>query len=228
MAMNPEFVNGNVRADCPDCGVPVTFEFRSTDGSGEFGSVIKQGSFPFNGKTYSRVIYKTLRCSVCSRPAVATVYCGNSYSNGSIGDFWPTSRPKEILPDETPDYIINELREAEACMEAKAWRASAAMLRSTLEKTLNANGYNQRNLYQKIETVGNDGVITSARRQRAQDLIRTLGNDVLHDDWREVNSEEVKAVYKYVSRIIEDFYDDRETVVSVLVEKQRISNNNNA
>lgn len=111
-------------------------------------------------------------------------------------------------------------------MESKAWRASAAMLRSTLEKTLKANGYNERNLYQKIEAAGVDGVITSARRQRAQDLIRTLGNDVLHDDWRKVDAEEVQAAYRYVSRIVEDFYDDRETVESVLLQKGRTQNNN--
>ena len=222
--MNPEFVNGNVVAICPDCGVPVTFEYKSSDGSGEFGSVIKQSSHTYEGRTYSRIIYKTLRCSVCYRPGVATVHCNNSYATDSkLGNFWPSSMPKEKVPKLTPDFIIKELREAEACMEANAWRASAAMLRSTLEKTLIANGYNERNLYQKIEAAGQDGVITSARRQRAQDLIRTLGNDVLHDEWREVEAKEVQAAYKYVSRIIEDFYDDRDTVISVLEQSERLS-----
>jgi hypothetical protein len=39
--MEPVFVEGNIRADCPDCGVPSTFEYRNPDeGGAEFGSVI--------------------------------------------------------------------------------------------------------------------------------------------------------------------------------------------
>ena len=221
--MTPEFVTGNVRADCPDCGVPTTFEYKSSEGSGEFGSVIKNFGHKYDGVDYSRIIYKTLRCCVCGRPGVATVHCNNSYaSNSKLEKFWPSSKPTEVVPDLTPDFIVKELREAESCMEVNAWRASAAMLRSTIEKTLIANSYNERNLYLKIEAAGKDGVITSARRQRAQDLVRTLGNDVLHDEWREVAPEEVEAAYKYVSRIIEDFYDDRDTVVSVLEQAGRL------
>jgi hypothetical protein len=52
----------------------------------------------------------------------------------------------------------------------EAWRGAAALLRSTLEKTLIAKGYErdgESNLYRKIEAAGADGVITSGRRQRA-------------------------------------------------------------
>jgi hypothetical protein len=39
-----------------------------------------------------------------------------------------------------------------------------------------------------------------------------LGNDVLHDDWREVLPGEYEDAHKYTQRILEDFYDDRPTV----------------
>jgi hypothetical protein len=64
----------------------------------------------------------------------------------------------------------------------------------------------------KIDEAASDGVITEARRKRAHDDIRVLGNDVLHDEWREVKEEEVSGAHQYIQRILEDFYDDRASV----------------
>lgn len=221
--MEPKFVAGNVKADCPDCGVPSTFEFRDPAGGGEFGTIIENGRHLFENAPYDRVICKLLRCTVCNRPGIAKLHSKNNYATESALEyFWPTTIPHKRIPMGVPDFIQNELREAELCMSSNAWRAAAAMLRSTLEKTLIANGYEDRNLYQKIESAGSDGIITSSRRQRAQDLVRTLGNDVLHDEWREVTRHEVDSAHKYVARIIEDLYDDRATVVKVLTEKGKV------
>jgi len=220
--MEPVFVEGNIRADCPDCGVPSTFEYRNPDeGGAEFGSVILNKQHNYKSAGYSRIIYKLLRCTVCNRPGVAKLHVGNNYKQGVLESFWPSSITSAKLPDNAPKQIEKELREAESCMSVEAWRGAAALLRSALEKTLIENGYDQRNLYQKIEAAGNDGIITSARRQRAQDLIRTLGNDVLHDEWRVVSRQEVEDAHHYVARVIEDFYDDRATVETVLSEKGR-------
>ena len=222
--MKPEFVAGNVRADCPDCGVPTTFEFREPGERGEFGTIIINRTHSFENKQYTRILYKLMRCIVCNRPGVATLHTPAQYMQSALESFWPTGIPHERIPENVPVHIQKELREAELCMSVEAWRASAAMLRSTLEKILIANGYDDRKLYQKIESAGSDGVITSARRQRAQDIVRTLGNDGLHEEWREVTQDEVDAAHKYVARVIEDFYDDRDTVLIVLGEKGRIVN----
>jgi hypothetical protein len=69
--MKPEFADGHVRADCPDCGAPTTFEFMH--GGGEFGSVLINKPVQHEGRQYTRLIYKLLRCSVCQRAAVAKV-----------------------------------------------------------------------------------------------------------------------------------------------------------
>jgi len=219
--MEPVFVEGNIKADCPDCGVPTTFEYRDPGGGGEFGSVILNKVNRYEGSTYSRIIHKLLRCTVCSRPGVAKLRVAGNYIQGVLDSFWPSSITSAKLPDNAPEQVEKELREAESCMSVEAWRGAAALLRSALEKTLIENGYDERNLYQKIEAAGNDGIITSARRQRAQDLIRTLGNDVLHDEWRVVNRQEVEDAHHYVARVIEDLYDDRATVETVLTEKGR-------
>ena len=73
----------------------------------------------------------------------------------------------------------------------------------------------------RIEAAADDGVITQSRKQRAHENIRVLGNDVLHDDWREVSQEEYADAHRYAQRILEDLYDDRQTVEDVLKAKRR-------
>jgi hypothetical protein len=219
--MKPIFTQGHVKADCPDCGMPTTFEF--VKNGAEHGSIIVNSGYNHQGTPYSRIIYKLLRCAVCERAGVAKVAVNNEYATGSaLVWFWPTSQLVAKLPTGIPEGVSKEYREAEICMSVEAWRGAAALLRSALEKTLMANGYDESDLYKKIEAAGIDGVITSARRQRAHDLVRTLGNDVLHDEWRDVTQQEAEDAHHYVGRVIEDLYDDRTAVEKVLVAKSRL------
>ena len=52
------------------------------------------------------------------------------------------------------------------------------------------------------DAVAADGVITEALRKRAHDNVRSLGNDVLHDDWREVTPDELEDAHHYMQRIL--------------------------
>lgn len=219
--MKPKFIEGNVRSDCPDCGVPSTFEFREPSGTKEFGTIVIEGEHYFDGDSYQRILYKFLRCTVCHRPAVATLHANDEFIYAALESFWPAGIQNESIPVGVPYYIKRELRESELCINARAWRAAAAVLRSTLEKTLIANGYHEKKLYQKIDSAGDDGIISVARRQRVHEVLKTLGKDVLNGEWREVTREEVEAAHKYVARIIVDFYDDRDTVIRVLTKKKR-------
>jgi hypothetical protein len=125
------------------------------------------------------------------------------------------------LPDSVPQGIVAEFREAERCTSAGTYRAASALFRSVLEKTLKANGYTKGPLADKIDEAVADGVITPARAKRAHEDLRVLGNDVLHDEWREVAEDEVEAAHRYAQRILEDLYDDRPTVEATLTAKVR-------
>jgi Domain of unknown function (DUF4145) len=99
------------------------------------------------------------------------------------------------------------------------------MFRSVLDKTLRANGYkeNERtNLKLQIDMAADDGVITEARKRRAHEEVRVLGNDVLHDEWHEIPAEDVEAARHYMQRILEDLYDDRESVLRLLRDAGRV------
>ncbi|KVT00042.1 hypothetical protein WK47_26315 [Burkholderia ubonensis] len=49
-----------------------------------------------------------------------------------------------------------------------------------------------------------------------------LGNDVLHEEWEPVSAGDVAAARQYAQRILEDFYDDRESVLKLLRAKGRV------
>jgi hypothetical protein len=137
--------------------------------------------------------------------------------------FYPDAKPRLQLPPAVPQGIQNEFREAEVCMEHECYRAAAALFRSVLDKTMRANGYKTkdvRNLQEQIDKATTDGV--TARQRRAHEEVRVLGNDVLHDDWHPMSLEDVEPAHHYVQRILEDFYDNRESVLKQLRSANRI------
>jgi hypothetical protein len=213
--------NGVISAFCPDCGVlsnftPVTAPQVSQN-------------HDFNGKGYSFIFYPFLQCVGCRRGGISKVHSGgdNWTTTGVLEWFFPFYRNVAPLPPSVPDDVVAEFREAELCASFGANRAASALFRSVLEKTLKANGYvkqgkDLRDLQSKIDEAAKDGIITEARRKRAHDEIRVLGNDVLHDTWRIVTDGEVKDAHHYTQRILEDFYDERTEVEKILIAKNRI------
>ena len=84
--------------------------------------------------------------------------------------------------------------------------------RSAPVEVLKANGYTRKQLAANIDDAADGGVITPSRTQRAHDDIRVLGNEIVHDEWREVDGKEVTAALHDAQRVVEDFYDDQPTV----------------
>ncbi len=218
-------LNGNnVIISCPDCnGAITTYEVQS--GGRDFGHIHRDYIHEFKSGKYDYIQYFLMRCASCGRGGLAVIHGPeNTVSNPKILEtMFPYSTEVAILPANIPSGIVSEFREAETCASFGAWRAASALLRSSLEKTLNVNGYRKNKLYNNIEDAAADGILTEARRRRAHEEIRVLGNDVLHDEWREVDEEEVDLAHHYAQRILEDFYDDREAVEPVLITKNRIT-----
>lgn len=220
--MNPIFKNSHVTICCPGCnGAQSTYEHR-LEGK-EFGTIVVENRHTYQDQAFTRIIYILMKCAGCSAAGLAKVHCTNSQSEGVLESFYPYSFQPAKLPKATPQEVVNEFREAESCMSHQLWRSASAMFRSAIEKTLKANGYTkEKNLEQKIDAAAADGVITEARKQKAHDEVRSLGNDVLHDEWRLVSMEEAESAHHYIQRIVEDFYDDRTAVEKILNQKGRI------
>jgi len=220
--MKPIFENGNVKAFCPDCQARTSFEYQSK--GQDFGTIEIAKSHLYKGQQCILIIYKLLRCASCYRGGIAKVHTPKKYVylDTVLEDFLPFSIEKASVPKDVPKDIEKEFREAEICASLKAFRAASAMLRSTLEKVLKSNGYTEGNLKEKIDSACGDGIITAVRKQRAHEDVRVLGNDVLHDEWREVIDTEYNDAHHYAQRILEDFYDDRPTVEKLLEASNRI------
>jgi len=227
----PEFKGNHIRACCPDCGGSVSsFDYKDPNNR-EYGYTVVEGQHPFKGAQFARIVYRMVACSGCGRGGLAKLHVAQQQGEnaGILEWFFPATIQRAIVPRDVPKEIDAELREAELCASVGAWRAGSALLRSTLEKTLKVNGYTKgndptlRDLQKRIDAAATDGVITDARRRKAHDDIRTLGNDVLHDDWREVTPEEFATAHHYTQRILEDFYDDRPSVESILLAKGKLT-----
>jgi len=218
---------GSIVAYCPGCrGGKSTFEWK-VDGQtlGVVTKIVEGGKF--GSSTYS-MDYRLFRCAGCGMGAWGVIaYKAYDKYPGAYNDlvaFHPESKQRLEIPKGVPQGIKNEFREAEKCCEHDCYRAGAGLFRSVLDKTLRANGYNtkeEHNLYKQIEAAAEDGVITQSRKRKAHDDIRVLGNDVLHDEWHKIPSEDVDAARHYCQRILEDFYDDRSSVINLLREAGR-------
>jgi hypothetical protein len=223
-----------VLAQCPECNSRTSFDTRGHSNS-QLGAVIINRQHGFNNGSYSRVLWQFFRCNSCSRGAVAKIHDNGQSATAVLETFLPSAVQQSPLPAGVPKDIQTEFREAELVAAHGAFRAASALLRSVLEKTLTKNGYDEveatnekgvtfktKSLKHRIDTAADDGVITQARKRRVHDNIRVLGNDILHDDWREVTPGEYEDAHLYSQRILEDFYDDRRTVEGVLIAKERI------
>ena len=180
------------------------------------------------GQKFTRVLYVLSQCARCGRGGFAAIPDSGNRPTAALESFFPICPDVFPLPASVPQDIQTEFREAELCAAFKTNRAASALFRSVLEKALKANGYTKGNdrsltdLQKRIDAAAADGVITDARRKRAHEDIRALGNDVLHDDWREVSDDEVEDSHRYTQRILEDLYDDRPTVEAILKTKNRL------
>lgn len=217
---------GMILANCPRCRARTQFTYKWDSYNGNsYSCVERRDRVDFYWETH-----KFFKCTGCGLGGVARLKSLSepyTFPNGgfTLIHFYPDATQGMSLPKDTPKGIREEFREAEACMSHGCYRAASGMFRSVLEKTLRANGYKpgRESLYTMIENAANEKVITQARKRRAHDEIRSLGNDIFHEDWKPVDKESVDITRRYAQRVLEDFYDDRETVKTMLIEVGRMN-----
>jgi Arc/MetJ-type ribon-helix-helix transcriptional regulator len=211
----------SVRAVCPDCGGAIAiWDMHEKDR--EVGFLLENRPHTYEGRPFTRVHWRLLRCSGCGRAGMAKFHDSGDGGRAELESFVPYALSTAPLPDGVPAGVVREYREAELCASSGAYRAASAMLRSALEKVLKENGYASGSLQAKIDLAAKDGVITQARKSKAHEDVRVLGNEVVHDEWREVTVDEVTVALHYLQRILEDLYDDRQSVEALLIAAGRL------
>ncbi|TSC86706.1 MAG: hypothetical protein G01um10147_787 [Microgenomates group bacterium Gr01-1014_7] len=219
--MKPQLIGNGIRARCPDCGGAVTtFEFDSQN-SGH-GYILHDTQHHYDRQTFSRILYYLGKCAGCGRGGLAKIHDYGNVKDGALEWFFPMSIESLEVPTQTPEPIKKEFEEAELCASVGARRAGAAMLRSTLEKVLRDHGYTERHLTVNIKNAGEDQVITLVLKRQISDVVKVLGDEVLHQSWREVTEEEFELAHEYTQNILKNFYDYPDTVAEILKEKGRL------
>src|SRR5690348_18109476 len=101
--MKPEFVNGNILAFCPTCGVPSTFLYQDPADHKQYGVIVINDMHTFEGTQYPRVLHVLFKCVSCATPGVGTLHNGNQYLLSSkLDSFWPGYQERAKLPDGIP------------------------------------------------------------------------------------------------------------------------------
>lgn len=223
---------GNITASCHGCGGS-TSTFEHVYQGHEVGVTTTKRFWTPPPGSWPREVeaqYRLLRCAGCGMGALACIRMSREHAVypddiDKLLWFMPEAKERLSLPEAVPEGLVREFREGEKCKENGTLRAAAGMFRSVLDKTLRANGYKtnpRTDLKVQIDEATKDGVITVSRQRKAHEEIRVLGNDVLHDEWHEIPEDDVEAARHYMQRILEDFYDDRESVLSLLREAKRV------
>lgn len=94
-------------------------------------------------------------------------------------NYYPQSKADEFVPDDVPEHIAEDLKEALRCRHAQAPNATAEMCRRVLEAACILKGAPKVKLYKQIEWLHEQGEISKQLRQTA-DKIRLIGNNGAH------------------------------------------------
>ncbi|WP_421739837.1 DUF4145 domain-containing protein [Caulobacter sp.] len=176
---------------CPGCGQNGTFE-----------SISGTKDTSWDGG------YSSAGIRVCPNSSCGTV-ASIFVDNGVLDNIYPVALI-DFDSKSLPKVIKNSLEEAIACHGAKAYRASALMVRRVLEELCEDRGAKGSNLDARLKSLGTTIVIPQSLLDAANEL-RLLGNDAAHIESKnydaitqeeatiaiELAKELLKAVYQY-------------------------------
>ena len=211
---SPRLIENDVNAYCPVC-----------DGRSNF--VRESGAFSLTSKTLNKyyglftgsITFLLLKCVTCSLGALGIIYEDLDSEIKVLVDFYPKVKKITKLPDDTPEDISSEFKSAENCANIEEYRPAATMLRSTIEKVLNNHGYNEWRLSDNLKNLQKDRLITAPLARKNKLVVKILGDQVLHQKWREVDEKEYLTAREYALDLIKAFYSD---VEGVALERERL------
>ncbi|MCC2265565.1 DUF4145 domain-containing protein [Streptomyces sp. CT1-17] len=166
--MSDERVGATFPLVCPHCEKPTLATVTSSAGGG--------------GYQEPPYLLELARCGHCQDPFMMVE---QDFGEGWDGDpvvLWPQKR--RPLSFKVPDALRREHEEALQCFSAKAYTATAVMVRRTLEgvcldQGISDAGGRHKPLFKMLEQMKDDGKIEGRLFEWAQEL-RVLGNQGAH------------------------------------------------
>jgi Domain of unknown function (DUF4145) len=104
-------------------------------------------------------------------------------------------------PD-VPEHIATAASEAHECQSIGAHRAAVMLARAVIEATAKAKQITKGNLFDKIEKMHEQGLLSELVRDQAHE-VRYLGNDMAHGDFVEpVSTEEADEILELMAEVL--------------------------
>jgi hypothetical protein len=148
-----------------------------------------------------------MRCQGCLKFILGIVLRGSDGS-WNYEEHYPIGAPDDSVDDNVPVPIAADFSEALRCLWVKAYKATVAMCRRSVEascKDLNAQG---NSLFAKIDDLAKKGVITEPLRQMAH-AVRLTANRELHgevDDLATITPGDAEAIIAFTKEYFHHVY----------------------
>jgi hypothetical protein len=141
-----------------------------------------------------------IRCEHCEAPSLVRQ---DERGNAMPVEVWPTSR--RALHDSIPKGIRGGVTEARICFEAKAFKATAVMVRRAIEGLCADQGVSNRNLADSLQQLVDRGII-DVRLLDWANMLRILGNVGAHFTGQSVTKQDASDALDLVEAMLDYVY----------------------
>ena len=155
------------RGVCPHCNLPSYFK--------------KEGGAQIYDVGVIHYIRCICECQNCKGPILLIGASRDGHNRYRYSKHYPTGKPNDIVPDEIPEKVSTDFKEALRCQFVNAHRATATMCRRALQSSCQDLGVKDGRLVNQINDLAGQGHITGALQEMAH-TVRLIGNVGAHPD----------------------------------------------
>jgi Domain of unknown function (DUF4145) len=189
---------------CPHCGVLANFRYEWSPNSTD-------------ARFRHAPPFVCFSCDNCQYPVVGITI---DPSSGKIGTYWPTAAGKKDFPD-VPEPVATSASEAHVSLAAGSPRGAVALARAVVESVAKEKGITTGNLQSKIDKLCNDGYISEAMKEAANE-IRFAGNEAAHGDLvtEPLTPEDAGEIVSLMDTILERVYQEPAQVARIRQQRE--------
>jgi hypothetical protein len=181
---------------CPHCELPA---LASIQGVATWSGRDRATGQPINPPTE----YALVQCSQCDQVSVqAREDFGGGFDDDTPAIVYPAPRQ---LNWNVPIPLRREFEEAQVCFSAKAYEATAVMVRRVLEGTCKENGVAERVLAASLKKLQENGLIDSTIGEWANAL-RLVGNEGAHYTGKQVSRVDAEDALAFAEALLDHIY----------------------
>lgn len=145
-------------------------------------------------------------CIKCDSPAILR---RGILPSGAYEHFATQVFPPETLVDRidfvVPEDVKESYLEAQKCLAAQAWNATAVMVRRSLEAIAKDIDPKTKSLHAGLQKLNEKGII-SAELKEWGDLLKFIGNTGAHSSLHRITRQDAEDALEFAGAIIETIY----------------------